>query len=89
MRKDEIVRKNVSLIFDFLRYLTEHPELIEKMPDGCELEFLDKDFPLAELEPSTEGAKKIFLTVEHTFDISVPIPRTLATDVTNGTRNEN
>ena len=74
MRKDEIVRKNISLVFDFLRYLTEHTELIEKVPDGCELEFLEKDFPLSEPEPSTEGAIKVFLKVEHTFDIGVPIP---------------
>ncbi len=74
MRKDEIVRKNISLVFDFLRYLTEHTELIEKVPDGCELEFLEKDFPLTEPEPGTEGAKKVFLKVEHTFDIGVPIP---------------
>jgi len=50
MRKDEIVSKNVSLVFDFLRYLTQHPELIEKIPDGCEIEFLDKDSPLTERE---------------------------------------
>ena len=50
MRKDEVVKKNVSSVFDFLRYLTDHPELIKKLPDGCELEFLDKDFPLIEIE---------------------------------------
>jgi len=55
MRKDEVVKKNVSSVFDFLRYLTDHPELIKKLPDGCELEFLDKDFPLIETETSVEG----------------------------------
>ena len=74
MRKEEIVKKNSSLVFDFLRYLTDHPELIEKLPDGCELEFLDKDFPLSETEVSVEGIEKVFLKVEHTFDIGVPIP---------------
>ena len=69
MRKDEVVKKNISLVFDFLRYLTDHPELIEKLPDGCELEFLDKDFPLIEPEISIEGVEKAFLKVEHTFDI--------------------
>ena len=43
MRKDEIVKKNISLVFDFLRYLKDHPVLIEKLPDGCELEFLDNE----------------------------------------------
>ena len=79
MRKDEIVKKNISLVFDFLRYLTEHTELIEKVPDGCELEFLEKDFPLTEPDPSTEGVKKVFLKVEHIFDIGVPIPLNAST----------
>ena len=74
MRKDEIVRKNISLVFDFLRYLTEHTELIDKVPDGCELEFLEKDFPLTERQPSPEGAKKVVLKVEHIFDIGMPNP---------------
>jgi hypothetical protein len=70
MRKNEVVKKNISLVFDFLRYLTDHPEFIEKLPDGCELEFLDKDFPLIETETSTEGAEKAFLKVEHTFNLA-------------------
>ena len=70
MRKDEVVKKNISLVFDFLRYVTDHPELIEKLPGGCELEFLDKDFPLIEPEISIEGVEKAFLKVEHTFNIA-------------------
>ena len=70
MRKDEIVKKNISLVFDFLRYLIDHPELMGKLPDGCELEFLDKDFPLIESEISVEGAEKAFLKVKHIFNIA-------------------
>ena len=64
------MKKNISLVFDFLRYLIDHPELMGKLPDGCELEFLDKDFPLIESEISVEGAEKAFLKVEHTFNIA-------------------
>ena len=67
MRKDEIMKKNISLAFDFLRYLTDYPELIKKLPDGCELEFLDRDFPLIEAKTSAE---KAFLKVEHTFNLT-------------------
>ena len=69
MRKNEIVKKNTSLVFDFLRYLIDHPEIIEKIPEGAEIEFLDKDFPLSEIH-SGEVSEKVFLKVEHTFDIS-------------------
>lgn len=41
MRKDEIIAKNISLVFDFLRYLTDNPELAEKLPDQCALEFIE------------------------------------------------
>jgi hypothetical protein len=70
MRKEEIVKKNVSLVFDFLRYLTEKPEIIENIKDGSELEFLDKDSPLAETEDNVKGGEKVFLKVGHTFSVS-------------------
>lgn len=66
MKKDEIVNKNISLVFDFLRYITKHPELIEKIPNGCELEFLDKDYPVPE---TVKEMNKVFLKVEHTFNV--------------------
>jgi len=70
MRKDEIVRKNISLVFDFLRYLTDHPQLIEKLPEVCELEFLEKDVPLLETKTNVEGGEKVFLKVDHTFNLA-------------------
>jgi len=63
------VRRNISLVFDFLRYLIDHPELLDKISDGCELEFIDKDFPLPELK-APEGEKKVFLKVNRTFDLN-------------------
>ena len=70
MRKDEIITKNISLVFDFLKYLTDHPELVEKLPDQCELEFLEKDFPLIETEANEQDTEKAFLKVEHTFSLA-------------------
>jgi len=70
MRKDEIVKRNISLVFDFLRYLTDHPQLLQKLPDRCELEFLERDFPLIEAETRAEDTEKAFLRVEHSFDLA-------------------
>ncbi|MCL0059699.1 hypothetical protein M1O20_04340 [Dehalococcoidia bacterium] len=71
MRKDEIARNNVGLVFDFLRFLIDHPELVEKIPDGAELRFLDKDALLKEPDVSRETeAKRVFLQVEHVFSVS-------------------
>jgi len=69
MKKDETVIKNVSLVFDFLRYVTEHPKLLEKLPDECELEFLDRDFPVVKTEDDFKNKEKTYLKVEHTFDL--------------------
>ena len=70
MRKDEIITRNISLVFDFLRYLTDHPDLVEKLPDQCELEFLEKDFPLIETQANAQDTEKAFLKVERTFTLS-------------------
>lgn len=66
MRKDEIVNKNISLVFDFLRYAVDNPDIVDKIPDGSELEFLDKDVPTIE---TGEKLNKVFLKVEHTFTV--------------------
>ena len=67
MRRDEIASKNISLTFDFLRYIIEHPELVEKLPNGRELEFLDRDFPVNNTVEIAENIEKTILKVEHTF----------------------
>lgn len=69
MRKNEIVEKNISLTFDFLRYLIDHPELIEKLPDEGQLEFLETDFSSTELELSSGEVSKTFLRVKRSFDV--------------------
>lgn len=76
MRKDEIITKNISLVFDFLRYLIDHPEFVEKLPDECELEFLEKDLPLTETKASMQGTEKTFLRVEHTFTLTADVAET-------------
>ena len=40
MRKDEIVRKNISLVFDFLRYLTDNFVKTETNVKGTEKAFV-------------------------------------------------
>jgi hypothetical protein len=45
MRKDEVVKKNIGLTFDFLRAAVADPHLLDKIPDGAEIEFLETDLP--------------------------------------------
>ena len=45
MRKEDLFRKNHILGVEFDRYLLEHPEVIEQIPDGAEIYFLPEDDP--------------------------------------------
>lgn len=45
MRKEDLFRKNHLLGIEFDRYLLEHPEIIEQIPDGAEVIFLPEDDP--------------------------------------------
>ena len=46
MTKKEIVNRNIGLTFDFLREIIKNPSLAEQLPDDCEIEFIEKDFPI-------------------------------------------
>jgi len=67
MRKKEVVEKNIGITFDFIRYLVDHPEMLDSIPDGAELSFIEKDIPviLKELKKSRKVAR---YRVEHTFE---------------------
>ena len=45
MTKKEYAERNIGITFDFTRYLIDHPEVIDTIPDGSELDFIDKDMP--------------------------------------------
>ena len=44
MTKNEIVNRNIGLSFDFLREIIKNPKLIDNLPDGTNIEFVEKDF---------------------------------------------
>jgi len=43
MNKDETVKMNISLAFDFFREIIKNPALGEQIPNGATVVFLDKD----------------------------------------------
>jgi len=70
MRKDEVVKKNIGLTFDFIRAAVTDPHLLDKIPDGAEIEFLETDLPRIETEEraNMEGAPVLF-KVERNFQM--------------------
>ncbi len=45
MRKEDVFRKNHLLGVEFDRYLLEHPEILEQIPENAEIYFLPEDDP--------------------------------------------
>ncbi|MEW6040243.1 MAG: DUF5647 family protein, partial [Elusimicrobiota bacterium] len=41
MKEKEIITREIGLTFDFLRYLLENPNEIEKIPNNTEIVFLE------------------------------------------------
>lgn len=68
MTRDEIVKKNISLTFDFIRYLIKHSDMLESIPDGADVEFLEFDYPsYASEDFSGDADGPVFFKVEHSF----------------------
>ena len=43
--RETIIEKNITLSFEFERYILEYPEVLEQMPQGAEIVLLPRDDP--------------------------------------------
>jgi hypothetical protein len=43
MTKDEIIKKNLDLHAEWMKYVFENPDVLDKMPDGAVLVILPED----------------------------------------------
>ena len=46
MTRKETINRNIGLTFDFVREMIKNPALATKLPAHCEIEFVEKDFPV-------------------------------------------
>lgn len=70
MTNKELIRRNLGLTFDFVKYLISNPKKIEELPNNFELEFIEKDFIIEELKTKTNHKKKNnkIVRVKSTFE---------------------
>ena len=86
MNEQEFVEKNIRLSFEFSKYLIEHPEFEERIPEGAEvvilleneLEYNEKAKKLAE-KSKNEGQQIIFIKVMKLAP--VPISRLISPEL--------
>ncbi len=65
MSEKNRVERDIALVFDFLRYAVDHPEILNDIPDGAEVEFIGSDIVTtepAEERPSDGKKRAIFMT---------------------------
>lgn len=65
MTKKETVNRNIGLTFDFVREIIKNPSLAESLPSNCEVEFIEKDFPI---KNESSLNKKYIIKVKNTFE---------------------
>jgi hypothetical protein len=68
MTKNEIVQKNISLSFDFIRHIVKNPDLLEVIPDNADVQFVESDLPTP-VKPESDpvAGKTVLFKVEHIF----------------------
>ena len=70
MTKKETVNRNIGLVFDFIRQAVQEPALLDRIPDGSVLEFVEKDF--VKKEKRNMGKKKLkkkYLRVQSRLEV--------------------
>ena len=65
MTKKETINRNIGLTFDFVREIIKNPSLAESLPCNCEVEFIEKDFPV---KNDSSLSEKHIIKVKNTFE---------------------
>jgi len=79
MHRDTVVKKNLDLHAEWMRYLFEHPEAMDQIPEGAQVVILPTDDPeLAQENTKTLTEAKgrgIPLVVVHLASPKPPVPQ--------------
>ncbi|MDR3328879.1 MAG: hypothetical protein LBS63_02065 [Prevotellaceae bacterium] len=75
MTQQEATNRNIGLTFDFVNYLLDNPNDLERLPDNFALEFREKDFPTPECPQATPSAApqklaRKYVQVKNTFEFA-------------------
>jgi hypothetical protein len=68
MTNKEQIQRDIAIAFDFAEQIIDNPNLLDKIPDGAEITFLDDENVKPEKVISRDTAKK-YLKVKRHFEI--------------------
>ena len=66
MNNTEKAKKDIEMAFDFARYLIDHPEELDNIPDGSEIAFNEK----AEVQEKVISRTSVCVDVRNAFAIN-------------------
>ncbi len=69
MTNKETVNRNIGLTFDFLREINNNPALLNKVPDGSIIEFIEKDFPKKEIGIMKQLKRRKYVKIKNDFEV--------------------
>ena len=69
MTKREIVTRNIGLTFDFMRQALKKPALLDNIPNGSVLEFVEKDFVKKKRTSEEKEILKKYLRVQSRLEV--------------------
>jgi hypothetical protein len=67
MTKKEYIQRNIGVTFDFVKHIIDYPELLDTIPDGAELDFIDKE-TLIKTKKRSHSKKIARYKIQHTFE---------------------
>jgi hypothetical protein len=69
MTRKEKIGKDIHLTFEFLRQVVKNPKIVDKIPDGSVLEFVENDFlkttKTSKRDKTKISGKKILKVTSH------------------------
>jgi hypothetical protein len=75
MTHKEKINRNIGLTFDYVNYLIDNKEEVEKLPKNFEVEFIEKDFSKMESKEeeslNSSMLNKKYVTVRNSFDVAI------------------
>ena len=68
MSNKEQIQRDIAIAFDFVGQIIDHPDLLNKIPDGAEITFLDNENVKLEKLVIKDTAKK-YVKVRRHFEV--------------------
>jgi hypothetical protein len=68
MTNKEQIQRNIAVAFDIVEQIIDHPELIDKIPDGSVVTFIDEENTKSEKSTSKMIQRK-YVKVKRHFEV--------------------